>query len=334
MRLNTVGLIVNPVAGLGAQANIEIAKRAIESLGAQHILTGPGQQGELAASNAVVKQPPELSGRAATQWLAREAASAEVEALVVVGGDGTFADVAFAIFNSEFRCPILGIGAGSTNVGGLLTCKANEIVELGRADYVVDSIHALIANYNDQDLALAFNDVVIGSTVLGTLEGKVIDLDATEHMAGRKIPGQPRSIAAPSASVPKILNDKTIQVAQGSLVGTVIAGFTHQDRFYGQAIVGGVCLSSLVGLPAGCLVCEQPIVRTHLDRSDLEANEPLRSAYVSLGEADAIQLTGIGPPAVLCADGNPLKCLEPEDRTQIRVQMNAVEVVRIVNRDR
>lgn len=329
MKLDSIGLIINPNAGRGAEANLEIARRAIMSIGAKRILTGPGQLGELAVAKADVRPISELTGRAVTRWLARDAASTGVDALVVVGGDGTLADAAFAILGGEHRCPILGIGAGSTNVGDLITCRADELTNLDQADFVTESLHALIALCNEKILALAFNDVVIGSTVLGTLEGKVVDLDATTLLEGRKIPGQPQSITSTSALVTKVSGDKVTLVAQGPSVGTIIAGFAHQNRFFGKAIVGGVCLTSLVGLPAGCLVCEQPIVRSHMERANLEAQEPLRSAYVSLSEADAIQVTGVLPPAVLCADGNPLESLQHGDVTQIRVRMNAVDVLRV-----
>ena len=329
MKLESIGLIINPNAGRGAEANLAIAGQAIKSIGAKRILTGPGQLGELAVAKADVRPVSDLAGRAVTRWLADEAASAGVDALVVVGGDGTLADAAFAILEGGHQCPILGIGAGSTNVGDLITCRADELANLDQADFVTESLHALIALCNDQILALAFNDVVIGSTVLGTLEGNVVDLDATALLEGEKTPGQPQSIATTSALVTKASGDKVVQVAQGPSVGTIIAGFAHQNRFYGKAIVGGVCLTSLVGLPAGCLVCEQPIVRMHLERSDLEAQEPLRSAYVSLSEADAIHVAGVSPPAVLCADGNPLVSLQPGDVAQIRVRMNAVDVLRV-----
>lgn len=329
MKLESVGLIINPRAGLGAEANLEIARQAIKSIGVKRILTGPGPLGEWAVAKAVVRPVPELTGRAVTRWLAQDAVSTGVDALLVVGGDGTLSDAAFALFEGGHPCAILGIGAGSTNVGGLVTCRADELDKLDQAEFIAERLDTLVAQCNGRILGLGFNDVVIASTVLGTLEGKVIDLDATAFLEGKKIPGQPQSIAAKSALVTKVSGEKVVQVAQGPAVGTIIAGFAGDERFYGKAIVGGVCLTSLVGLPAGCLVCGQPIVRTHLEQSDLEEQEPLMSAYVSLSEADAIHVAGVSPPGVLCADGNPLVCLQPSDVAQIRVCMNAVDVLRI-----
>jgi hypothetical protein len=171
---------------------------------------------------------------------------------------------------------------------------------------------------------------VIGTTIVGTLDGEICDLDASQHLEGVRVAGIPQAIGTDTALVSKKSPGGISDVALGSQVGTVIAGFAHPNRFYGKAIVGGVCLSALVGLPAGCLVCEQPLVRVQLAAADLAAIEPVRSAYTSLAEADTIQVNGIGPPAVLIADGNPLKALVPDDQVTIRVLQDAVRVLRIV----
>lgn len=330
MRPDTVGLIVNPAAGRGAEPNLEIARQVVAALAPTRVLTGPGPLGELAVPEAEVIPISGRSGRAATQWIAREAARAGVAALVVVGGDGTMADVAFALLEAGKRCPILGVGVGSTNVGRLIACTAADVAQLAGCQFAVEGVDALVAGCNGQDLALAFNDVVIGATVVGTLDGQVCDLDASQYLAGKRVVGRPQAVGTATARVTKISKQGMVKVAHGFAVGTVIAGFAHSRRFYGKAIVGGVCLTAAAGLPAGCLVCEQPLVRVDLEANDLPAVEPLRSVYVSLTEDDTIHVTGLRAPAVLCADGNPLKLLETEDRVHIRVHMKAVDRLRPV----
>ncbi len=330
MRPESAGLVVNPTAGRGAKRNLAIARQVMEALAPNRILTGPGQLGEAAAPEAEILSIADRAGRAATQWIAREAARAGIDALVVIGGDGTMADVAFALMEAGSRCPILGVGVGSTNVGELVTCSAADIAQLANCQFAAEGVDALVAGCNGQDLALAFNDVVIGTTIVGTLNARVCDLDASEHLAGKRVVGRPRPVGTATALVTKTSRRGVVEVAGGFAVGTVIVGFAHSRRFYGKAIVGGVCLTAAVGWPAGCLVCEQPLVRMDLDPDGLLAAEPIRSAYVSLTEADTIHVTGVGAPAVLCADGNPLRRLETEDKVQIGVRPNAVDVLRPV----
>lgn len=329
--MKKIGLIVNPKAGQGAEKNLEIARKAVAGLKPVQVFTGPGVIGGDAFPNASLIDIPESeTGRKVTQWLAVQLAQQGVDAIVVIGGDGTMTDVAFALLEAGDQQPILGIGAGSTNIGGLVTCQAAEVEELASAELSFENIDALAASCNGKNLALAFNDMVIGTTMVGTLDGEVCDLNASQHLQGVRELGRPQAIGTITALVSKKSPDGSVEVASGSQVGTVIAGFAHADRFFGKAIAGGVCLTALVGLPAGCLVCEQPLVRVQLELSDLVAVEPVRSAYTSLAEANTIQITGIGPPAVLIADGNPLKALTLDDQVHIRVLRDAIRMLRIV----
>lgn len=330
MNWGMIGLIVNPVAGAGAERNLDLACATLDNLEYSAVLAGPAELGQTAAPEAQLIPCPALHGRAASLWLARQMAAAGVNLLVVVGGDGTLADVAAALVSAGSRIPILGIGAGSTNVGDLVTCRSESISLLRNANFTVETLDALVATCNGEDLGLAFNDVVIGATVVGTLAGRVCDLDALAFHAGERRVGRPQPVGTARALVKKHLRDRVIMVAQGEEIGTVIAGFAHHECFYGKAIVGGVCLTDLVGLPAGCLVSAQPLVRTQMTQDELAAIEPLRSAYVSLGEDERVEVTGLGSPAVLCADGNPLAALAFDDVVQIRVGRQAARVVRMV----
>jgi hypothetical protein len=252
-----------------------------------------------------------------------------VDALVVVGGDGTLSDIAFAVFQAGSQCPILGVGAGSINAGDLMTCKASQVDMLQACEFQVELLNALETSHNGQTLALAFNDVVIGTTVVGTVDGAYQDLDANAFLESRQVPGKPRPIGGDSARVTKHNIRGEILVDSGQSVGTVVAGFANYECFFGKAIIGGVGLSGVAGAPAGCIVCEQALVCTHLDLAQHLQTEPIRSAYVSLLEDDVIRVTGLDYPAVLCADGNPLAPLRPSDISEIRIRPGAVAVLRI-----
>ncbi len=333
MRPKTIGLIVNPKSGLGAAHNLEIARLLIRALEPNQIYTGSDQFGEDALANADVLSVEGLTGGAASQAIALMAVRKGVEALVIIGGDGTMADIAFALHQADVRCPILGIGAGSINAGELVMCKASQVEELTAADFEIEPITALEASCNNDILAIAFNDIVIGTTIVGTVQGDFCDLDANAFLNGERIAGIPRPVGSQTAWVAKNSVTKRTIVTTGMSVGTVIAGFTHLNGLFGKAIIGGVCLSSLVGIAAGCLVCDQPLVRTQLDRQAHLDMEPIHSAYASLAEDEVIEVSGLTYPAVLCADGNPLRALEIADIARIRVRPNAVDVLRIARSD-
>ena len=329
MRLRKIGLIVNPKSGQGAARNLRIAQRLVQALRVETVLTGPGSLGGEAIASAHILAVPSLTGRAASQAVASAALQEGVDALAVIGGDGTLSDIAFAIYQSGSNCPILGVGAGSINAGNLITCKAAQVDNLNDCDFRVEQINALETSYNGKAMALAFNDVVIGATIVGTVGVGYQDLDANAFMESRQVPGKPRPIGNDAARVTKRSQRGEILVSSGQSVGTVVAGFTHYECFFGKAIIGGVGLSSVAGAPAGCVVCEQALVCTSLDLTEHLRTEPVHSAYVSLLNDDVIQVTGLDYPAVLCADGNPLAALRPSDVSQIRIRPGAVNVLRI-----
>ena len=331
MRPERICLIVNPKSGLGSAHNLRTAGQIVRALRAKTVLTGPGLLGEDVLPDARVVPIPGITGKAASQSVATAALEAGIDALVVIGGDGTLSDIAFSVYRSGVRCPILGVGAGSINAGDLITCKAPQVDSLADCDFRVESITALEAAHNGQALALALNDVVIGTTIVGTVGGDLEDLDANAFMEEKQIPGQPRAVGSDSARVIKQYWRGEKIVSAGQSVGTVVAGFTHYDYFFGKVLIGGIGLSSLTGSPAGCLVCERALVRTKLSAEEYRHMEPVHSSYVSLAEDEVIDVTGLDYPAVLCADGNPLAALRPTDHSQIRVRPGAVDVLRIVD---
>ena len=61
-----------------------------------------------------------------------------------------------------------------------------------------------------------------------------------------------------SSSVIKISPEEPVKVASGLLVGTLIAGFAHADRFCGKAVVGGVCLTARLARPPAAWCADNP----------------------------------------------------------------------------
>lgn len=329
--LRRLGVIVNPTAGRASTVSLAAARRVAESLGAKVVLTGEGDLGAEAFSG----WPGELCvhpagneiGRGKTRNVARWIADQTVDTLLVVGGDGTIAEVARILMETGSRIPIIGAGAGSTNAGRLITCNAARAGELKPEELEIWSADCLTASRNSNLLGVGFNDVVIGYTVVGTLDGKWLDLDAAEHIRGRLVPGEPRSIGNQGTKVSKILGSAVTPVAEGESVSTVVAGFA-ESAFFGKAITGGVCLTVLAGLPAGCVVSASPLVRVGVTPQEILDAPPLVSRYVSLSAQTAIVVENANEGTALCADGNPLCLLAASDRVEITIRIAAVVGVR------
>ncbi len=328
MTFERVGLIVNPQSGAGRA--LLAAVEALRALAPREVWTGAGEMGgDALAGLPIIAHPLDwshLSGRARSAWIAQRCVEAGVEALVVLGGDGTLADVALAIQGSDV--PLLGVGVGTANVGPLVTCLAIDVARLAGAEFEVTHVPGLLAGVNGADLGLGFNDVVVDFTVLATLGGQMVTVDAVGKMSGQNNRRDPEPIGGPDTRVVRREGQTETLVAEGAQVATLIVGLPD-ERFYGKAIAGGVLLSSMLDEPAGCLVCDHLLIRTALDPAAHRRSEPILSRYVGLREADRLEAFGFRLGAVLCADGNPLAVLSVTDIAQVRVRRGLARSLRL-----
>ena len=323
------GLVVNPTAGRGPTDSLTAARQTIERLAVSTVLTGAADTGASAlqgwsgtvATHDVRGELPTQRTRALARWLAGQ----RVDVLVVVGGDGTLADAALDIGPGV---PVLGVGAGSTNVGTLVTCRCGEVEALDVDRLEPVPVDALVAAVNGNEIGVAFNDVVLAATVVGTLDGRRIDIDAAEKRAGRTVPGVPRPVGGPVARVVRVHGGQRTPVAEGAAVGTVVVGFA-EPAFFGKAVAGAACLTTLAGLPAGCLVCDVPLAYVGAMPTDLAAGAAVASRYVSLADGAVVEVVGMDRAAVVCVDGNPLHLFGADDRVTIGPRTGAVTAVRV-----
>ena len=112
--LGTLGLIVNRLGRhRGWSSTMEMALKA---LGATRVITGPGDMGAALIDPThwavEVIAVPDHGGAAQTMALSRGMADREVAVIVVIGGDGTLADVAAGIVGRPTRRRSAGSAPG------------------------------------------------------------------------------------------------------------------------------------------------------------------------------------------------------------------------------
>lgn len=337
MQFQTVGLIVNPFAGQGEAENINLAQKGLTALGVHKVLTGSGPIGADAliglSFEFEIIPIQEQASRNQTLELAAKLVSHKLDAVIVVGGDGTLADVAY-IFSQDKDSPfLLGIGAGSTNAGALITCTSDQVDYLSPTSLNVVPVTALMAHANDDLVGIGFNDCVLGSTVVATLDGKLRDVSVAEKFSGYSIPARPASIGLPQTQVERIGPQGRQMIALGESVATVIIGLT-ESSFIAKAVTGGVCLTAFSGLQAGCLVADQPIVQVELKPDDVLALPTIHSSYLSFGERDRVHVRGVRDGTGLCVDGTPLRLLTADQEASFGVCPNAVRAIKFKNKQK
>ncbi len=322
-----VGLIINATAGRHPAHCFLAATQALVALGAGEVITGPGELGE----NAIIDSGLGIeicsigsaTGRDATRALARALAGYRLDTVIVIGGDGTMADVAGVFSETSHQPNILGIGAGTTNAGALITCVADDVSQLDAEKLILRPLDMLVVSIDGVRSAVAFNDCVFSTTVVGTLNGKLIDLDASALLAERCEPGEPKSIASAETLVRIVGPGCNKQLSAGHAVGTIIVGFAEQ-AFRAKAVTGGICLATHVGLPAGCLVADRPIAYFGATAESLLDDGPMHTTFMGLDADSEVIVSGALPGSVVCADGNPVAQLTEVSVVQIQIKLSAI----------
>jgi hypothetical protein len=307
LKIGDLGIIVNTIAGEGKTAIEKIETLAIEKFSYCNIIR----------SNPI--------GRKGTMRIASELAS-KVDAIMVIGGDGTMSDVAYSLFISGCTTPILGIGAGSTNAGPLITAKAKEIDKLDPHELFIREVGGILAFQNREQAGLGFNDIVFGDTILTTLKGKVVQVLAAGFMKGEKIPAPPSRAGTTRSNVSIESKGKTRLIHSGEF-GQMFAS-PLEERYLGKGLAGGTSLATALGLPAGIAITSEPLINYSIRQEELLDMEPIVTSTASFREGDEVIVSGLKEGTCLNIDGNPLAILKSDDEVRLRYIPCAVRVLK------
>jgi hypothetical protein len=305
--IRNLGVIVNSKAGAGKVANEKLAQKAIEKLSCCDI----------------IRSNPE--GRKGTMLIAAELALL-VDAIMVIGGDGTMSDVAYSLFRSGATIPLLGIGAGSTNAGPLITVKAKEIDQLDPHDLYIREVGGILAVLNGEQAGLGFNDIVFGDTILTTLKGKVVQVSAAEFMKEEKIPALPSGAGAISSNISIERKGKNKLIHKGEF-GQMFAS-PLEERYLGKGLAGGTSLASALGLPAGIAITSEPLINYSIRQEEFLEMEPIVTKTASFREGDEVVVRGLKDGICLNIDGNPMAILKSGDEIRLRYIPCALRVLK------
>jgi len=313
LNIRNLGVIANPAAGKGRIFIEETTGKVLENF-----------------KDCQVIRPHLEENREATVILANNL-SKNVDAILVVGGDGTMSDVAYGLLKSGAITPIIGIGAGSTNAGPLITLKAAEINRLDLLRLKVHEIGGILARVNAKPAGIGFNDIVLGDTILTTLHGHVVQVSAEEFMKGIKIPASPQK-AGTDDSIVRILRkgktmEKTLHVHKG-MFGQFFAA-PLENRYLGKGLAGGTSLAAALQLPAGISITSEPLINYSIGIEEFLEMEPIITKTASFRENDKIIVIGLRDRTCLNIDGNPLVVLRKEDEVWMQYISSAARVLKL-----
>lgn len=222
--------------------------------------------------------------------------------LVSVGGDGIASYIADAMLTAGSNVPMMGVAAGTANVGPIVCMSADELdqCDAGSWQYFTVSALEVIA---DTHVGYAVNDVVIGNTFLGTSEdGGVVNLSAKAMaLRGEKeICPANGNICTEDFEITK--NGK---VAQHRIArpGQIIASPLDRDRLEGRAIYGALCSAAYTPCKGALALTENVMISAEAEDAGMESFCPIE--HMLFGPEDTVELTGFTEHADLILDGNP-----------------------------
>lgn len=249
---------------------------------------------------------------------------AGAERFVAVGGDGTATYVRNAMYELGINLPILGVAAGTANVGPIVSVTLEELEGHHVSETKEVCYDGISVFLEDRFLSLAFNDLIVGDTFLGTVDGETRSVSVRALLEeGKLIPKRPTEhIVTEDFAVE--LNGKKLIPARTPISQIVLSPVAHENH-YGRAVysvIGKCDWSEKKGVIA---LCDYITVSFEDDGTGVERFSSTQ--YLIFGPNDQVELQGFTEEACLICDGNPYYL--PSDRFDVRYEPAAARTIKL-----
>lgn len=221
--------------------------------------------------------------------------------LVSVGGDGIASYIADAMLTAGYNVPMMGVAAGTANVGPIVCISADELenCDVSRWERFTTAAVEVIAGGH---IGYAVNDVVIGNTFLGTEGDQIVNLSAQAMaLRGEKLVCKAESEITTEA----FTITKNGQVARHHIArpGQIILSPLDRDRLEGRAIYGALCSAAYTPCKGALALTEQVMISAEAE--DAGMADFCAIEHLLFGPGDEVCITGLTEHAQLILDGNP-----------------------------
>lgn len=230
-----------------------------------------------------------------------------IDVIITVGGDGLASYVAKEVINNipeKINRPrFFSIGAGTANVGPIVSFTPKELKNIRLDKLELVNLDTLEINSNNKNFGYAFNDLVIGDTLLATVEGECKNISAKalveEDIFKVKTPSS--KMANPSFSLS--VNGKEKQTFLHTNIAQIIGSPLQFDRVYGRGILGAICNTSHSKDKAALVISSKVIIDTETDITTSDSLTSIDQLIFTSNEK--VEIKGLTPDACVIIDGNP-----------------------------
>jgi hypothetical protein len=317
-----IAVVFNPNAG-GINSYYNIGKILEQRLKEYSIKTYEGAYGQVYLRDAEV-----ISGAVNTgdyikniHSMIMKVIEAGPELLICIGGDGFAAYIADAMIRNKINIPLMGIAGGTANVGPIVNIKPEKLDTLDLDKVKLSHIGAIEVSLDSSIIGYAFNDVIIGDTFLGTIDGQMQNI-AIEPFLANNIKKQVKpseDIVSDSFKITK--NGLPIEYIMKKPAQIVISPIDGLN-LYGKAVAGALCIAPFQNCRGALALIDSVIVSMTLDYRE---NGTITTEHVIFDEQDLLNISGLSGKGHIVIDGNPFIRFNSED-VNIRYISNAVTV--------
>ena len=316
-------LLYNYKAGKGLPAELVVRKLCEFFGGDELLVTDEG----LIFHDLPVRfvEPENAQGYfAAIRARVKALADAGAERFISVGGDGTATYVRNAMYELGLNLPILGVAAGTANVGPIVSVTLEQLEGRHISQAYETCYDGLAVFVNGEFVSLAFNDVIVGDTFLGTIDGQTRSISVRALLEeGAHTPKKPTE---------QIVNDDfavelngTDQIPNTKIIRQVVLAPVAHENHYGRAVYSVIGKCDWCEKKGVIALCDYIAVSFEEDGTGVDRFSSTQ--YLIFGPNDQVALRGFTEEACLICDGNPY--LLPADRFEVRYEPALARTIKL-----
>ena len=224
-----------------------------------------------------------------------------VDVYITAGGDGTVSYVASSTIlnsrNKTFRPLFIGFPAGTANAGPIV--KRLGTGNISRLKMV--KIDAIEVSDGETPIGYGFNDVIIGNSFLGTVNGEMKNFDAFAMAQRGEVKIVKPGTDITSGSFRASLNGNALDIKHD--VRQICISTLQFDKFTMRAVFGGILNAVGFEHPAAAAFMDRVMVDS--DQKTWNYKGSVSSTHVCFNENDSLKISGFGKDAQIIIDGNP-----------------------------
>lgn len=316
-------LLYNYKAGKGLPAELVVRKLCDFFSGDELLVTDEGLLFPALPVSYVV--PEETQGYFdAIKAKVKALADAGAERFVSVGGDGTATYVKNAMYELGINFPILGVAAGTANVGPIVSVTLEQLEGRHISEAKEVCYDGIAVYVKDKFISLAFNDLIVGDTFLGTIDGQTCSLSVRALLErGEHTPVKPAEHIVTDGFVIE-LNGKEL-VPNREIIRQIVLSPVAHESHYGRAVYGPVGKCDWCEKKGVIALCDYIAVSFEEDGTGVDRFSSTQ--YLIFGPNDQVALRGFTEDACLVCDGNPY--LMPSDRFAVRYEPATARTIKL-----